>query len=71
VTAVASSVYTFLASGLCAISLLVVLLVLRELLRAHGGPHARAWMWLIGIAIAPLLIGSVVIVGLRLARLMS
>jgi hypothetical protein len=69
-TIVASSVYAFLATGLGAISLLLVLLILRELLRAHGGPRARAWMRPIGIAIGPLLIGCVVIVGLRLARLM-
>ena len=50
-----------------AILLLLVLLIQKELMRAHGGPRARVGVDALNIAIAPLLLSFVVIMILRFA----
>jgi hypothetical protein len=50
-----------------AILLLLVLLIQKELMRAHGGPRARVGVDALNIATAPLLLSFVVIMILRFA----
>jgi hypothetical protein len=51
--------------GIIAILLLVVLLIQKELMRAHGGPRARVGVDVLNPTIAPLLLTCVVILILR------
>ena len=70
-TLILSSTYESLSTSLgsIAILLLFVLLVQKELMRAHGGPHSRRWMRALDIAIAPLLLTFGIIVIMRLINL--
>ncbi len=70
-TLILSSTYESLSTSLGAIAILLlfVLLVLKELMRARGGPHSRRWMRTLDIAIAPLLLTFGIIVIMRLINL--
>ena len=56
--------------GVIAVVLLLVLLVERELLRAHGGQRARVGMAALAIPIAPLVLACAVTVTLRVTPLL-
>lgn len=56
--------------GLIAILLLLVLLILKELVRAAGGDQTAERLRALDIAIVPLLCAFVVVIGIRLARLL-
>ncbi len=55
--------------SLVVIFLLNALLIVKEMMRAYGGLRAWVWMRRLDLAIAPLLIVFVFVVGLRFARL--
>jgi len=57
-------------AGLTAIAVLIVLLTVREIARAHGGAHAHARLQELDGATWPLLIAFGVIVVVRLAGLL-
>ena len=50
---------------------LIVLLVIKELLRAYDGPRPKLWMRILDFAIAPLLLVFCLIVLLRFLRLLN
>lgn len=56
--------------GVIAVVLLLVLLVERELLRAHGGQRARVGMAALAIPIAPLVLACAVTVTLRVTPML-
>jgi hypothetical protein len=57
--------------GVIAVVLLLVLLMERELLRAHGGRRARIGMAALAIPIAPLVLACAVTVTLRVTPILS
>ena len=52
--------------GLILTAALIVLLVQRELVRAHGGPRSRNWIRALNLGIAPLTVAFVFVVVVRL-----
>jgi len=56
--------------GAVAVLLLLALLVEREVLRGMGDDRGRAAARTLGIAVEPLLLAFIVIVGVRLAQLL-
>jgi len=49
---------------------LLVLLLEREMIRSAGGPHARTAIRILDVAILPLLVAFLIIVGLRLNQVL-
>ncbi len=56
--------------GLATVTALVLLLVEREVIRAHGGQRVIRWIHGLDIAVLPLLISFATIVLLRLLQLL-
>jgi hypothetical protein len=56
--------------GLAAVSALLILLIQREAVRAHGGERAGRWIRGLDIAVLPLLSAFGVIILLRLVQLL-
>jgi len=56
--------------GLAAVTALLILLVEREAVRAHGGERAGRWIRGLDIAVIPLLSAFAVIIFLRLVQLL-
>jgi len=59
------------AVGLVTIVLLIVLLVIKEGVRAYGGSVSGSWMPIMDIGIIPLLLASILILGARFLALLS
>jgi hypothetical protein len=55
--------------GLIIAMLLIILLVQKELMRAHGGPHVRLWLQTLNIAIVPLVVAFGMVVVMRIVDL--
>lgn len=56
--------------GVITIMLLLILLILKEGMRAYGGPRSETWMETLNVAIIPLLMTFTLIMALRFGDLL-
>ena len=59
------------AAGLIVVAALVVLLVQREIIRAVMGHRADHWIHMVDLALIPLLLVFMLVIGARLAALLG
>ncbi len=71
-TFIVSTPYDTLSTtvGIITVVLLLVLLMVKELIRAYGGPLSRAWMQAVNIGIIPLLFTFALITAMRFVEIL-
>jgi hypothetical protein len=72
ITTILSNSYDTLSSnfGIIAILLLIVLLTLKEVMRASSGLRSRTWVQILNTAIIPLLMAFALIIVMRFLHLL-